>query len=72
MDLINETQLEGEFKGFDNNMVFTLVGGQKYQQVHYKYRYYYAYRPRVKLYRDSGRYFLEVEGMDEKIEVRKI
>ncbi len=72
MELIKETRLEGEFDGFDLDKVFTLASGQKYQQVRYKYRYHYSYRPKVKVFRDGGKYFLEIDGMNEIIEVRKI
>ncbi len=72
MDLVRETCLEGEFDGFDQDKIFTLANGEKFQQAHYKYRYHYAYRPQVKVLRDGSRYYLDIDGMGEVIEVRRI
>lgn len=72
MELIKESLIEGEFTGFDQDMVFSLISGEKYRQKNYKYKYRYRYRPRVKIFKEGGRLFLEIEGMDEMIEVIKI
>ena len=71
MDLTHEGYLAGDFTGWDGDTVFEFDNGKKWQQAHYRYRYHYAYRPRAKIWRDGGRYFLEVQGMPEKLEVRR-
>jgi hypothetical protein len=72
MDLVSESRIADEFEGWDENQVFELTNGQKWQQVQYKYRYRYMYMPRVKIWRDGSKYLLDVEGMDEMLEVRRI
>lgn len=66
---VEKGQLKGAFKGFKNrDTVFEFHGGSKWQQAEYKYHY--AYMPNAKVFKDRGRFFLEVEGMNEVIEVR--
>ncbi len=72
MELRYDSRISGEFNGWDGDAVFELDNGTTWQQALYKYKYRYKYRPRAKVWRDGGRYFLEVEGMDERIEVRQI
>ena len=72
MELKKETRLDGEFEGFDGDKVFTFVGGEQWRQAVYKYKYRYKYRPKVKLWKDGSKYFLEVEGMNEMIQVRRL
>lgn len=71
MELKFESRIVGEFDGFDDGKIFELDNGTKWEQVRYKYRYVYKYRPRVKIWYD-GRYHLEVEGVSEMIQVRRI
>ena len=72
MDLVIESRIEGECDGFKGDRVFELVNGQKWQQAVYKYKYRYRYRPTAKIWRDGGCYFVELEGMDEMIQVRRL
>ncbi len=72
MELIKESHIEGEFDGFAEHAIFTLTSGEKYQQAKYKYQYHHAYRPAVKVYRDGLKYYLDIEGMGETIEVYRI
>ena len=72
MELVTESQIAGEFHGWNDGNVYELVNGQKWKQVRYKYRYSYKYRPKAMVFRDGERYFLEVDGMDDIIEVRRI
>lgn len=72
MRLIKEIKLEGFFDGFGENKIFTLVSGEKFQQAKYKYKYHYAYRPNVKVFEDGGKYYLDIAGMGEVIEVKRV
>ena len=71
MDLYKESRIEGDFEGFGGDKVYELVDGSRWEQVRYKYRYRYRYRPIVKIWKDGSRFYLDVECMDEKIEVRR-
>jgi hypothetical protein len=72
MNLVCDSRISGEFKGWDGDTVFILDNGTKWQQARYRYTYRYAYRPRAKIFRDGGRTLLSVEGMNEMLEVRPI
>ena len=47
------------------------MNGQVWDQVHYAYRYHYAFMPRAIVVREGGRHFLEVSGLNE-LEVRRV
>jgi hypothetical protein len=72
VDLITESSIEGECEGFDSNRVFELVNGQKWQQAAYRYKYRYQYRPSVRIWRDAIGDYIEIEGMDELVPVRRV
>ena len=72
MELVTESRIEEACEGFDGDRVFELVNGQKWQQAVYRYRYCYRYRPVAKIWRDGGQHCIEIEGMDEMIQVRRI
>jgi hypothetical protein len=67
-----ESNIDGEFKGWDGKTVFNLVNGQIWQQSTYAYYYHYAYRPKVLIYLSKGGLRLKVEGVNEIIDVKKI
>lgn len=62
-------QLEGAFHGFDDGAIFRLTNGQAWQQRRYKYKYKYKYRPKVRIYQEQSRWFMEFDCMNEPIEV---
>ncbi len=72
MQLVTESRIEGDFEGFDGDRVYRLVNGQKWQQAHFKYRYFYQYQPVARIWNDGGQYLLDVEGMNEMIAVRRV
>lgn len=72
MDLKKETRINGEFNGWEGESIYELLDGSKWQQAHYKYKYKYKYMPRVKLWKDGVKHYLEVEGLDDKMEVRRV
>lgn len=68
-----EGHLIGKFEGFNNfDTIFEFDNGAKWQQAEYKYHYYYAYRPHAKVIREGGNYFLVVDGLDNKVMVKKV
>lgn len=71
--LIYESQIKGSFQGYKNReTLFELTNGRVFKQDEYKYHYSYMYRPNVKVYQEGSTYYLEVEGMDERVQVKKI
>ena len=73
MDIIEDGTLKGTFKGFKNReSIFIFTNGSKWQQDEYKYHYYYAYRPHVKVIKKPGYYVLEVDGMNDSVKVSRI
>jgi hypothetical protein len=71
MRVVTESMIDGNFSGRNGGNYYRLINGEVWQQAHYKYAYKYAYRPRARVFTDGSRYYLEVEGMNEMIEVRR-
>jgi hypothetical protein len=69
--LVVDSHIAGEFEGWDGETTFTLGNGDVWEQVHYAYRYHYAYHPHVRIWLDSGRYLLDVDGMNDTLEIRR-
>jgi hypothetical protein len=69
---IIQSNLRGEFNGWDGETVFLLDNGQVWQQASYAYHYHYAYRPRVTIVATSRGHVMQVEGVSETILVRQI
>jgi hypothetical protein len=67
-----ESQIDGEFEGWDGDTIFKLVNGQIWQQSSYHYHYHYAYMPRVTIYRSGTGYKMKVEGVDQTISVQRL
>ncbi|WP_226035409.1 hypothetical protein [Aquibacillus saliphilus] len=72
MSNIIESQIDGTFYGWSGDTLFKLTNGQYWVQSNYAYNYHYAYRPHVQIIEKVNRYYLEVEGMNNSIEVRKL
>jgi hypothetical protein len=64
--------LEGSFYGFDGGRVFKFISGQIWEQAEYKYHYHYAYRPSAQIVEDKGNYYLQVNGMNDRVKVKKV
>jgi hypothetical protein len=67
-----ESQIDGDFKGWDGETIFKLTNGQIWQQSSYAYMYHYAYGPEVTIYKVNGRFKMKVEGVEDTIEVVRI
>ena len=72
MELKIKSRIAGEFNGWDGDNIYELDNGTKWQQAQYKYKYKYKHRPIVKIWKDGSKYMLEVEGMSEMIQVRRV
>ena len=69
--LVKQGQIEDDFEGFDDEMVFQLTDGSFYYQKNYKYSYHYSYRPNVKFYQNGFTTIMVVDGMNDYVEVVK-
>src|SRR3990172_12376875 len=67
-----ESQIDGEFSGWEGETIFKLTNGQIWQQAAYAYTYHYAYRPKVVIFSTLGRYKMAVEGVPGSIYVVRL
>ena len=70
--LIVKTRLTGHFQGFATDQVLELQNGETWQQDAVKRRYAYRYRPKATLWEESKRYYMDIEGMHELIQVHRL
>jgi hypothetical protein len=71
-DSLIETQIAGDFSGWEGETIFKLANGQIWQQTQYAYTYHYAYRPKVVIFKSGGGYQMQVEGVDSKVGVTRL
>ena len=71
MELESRCEILDTFRGWNGHSVYQLTNGQVWKQCQDHCQYHYAYMPKVKVWHDGSKYFLEVNGMDEMVEVRR-
>jgi len=67
-----ETQIDGDFEGWEGETIFKMMNGQIWQQSSYAYMYHHAYSPEVIIYETSRGYMMKVDGVEETINVIKL
>ena len=67
-----ETQVDGEFEGWEGETVVKLMNGQVWIQTEYHYEYHYAYMPDVLLYQSGGGWKMKVEGTSKAVGVEQL
>jgi hypothetical protein len=67
-----ETQIDGDFEGWEGETIVKLMNGQIWQQTEYHYHYHYAFMPKVLIYRSGGSYKIKVEGVDKAVGVERL
>jgi hypothetical protein len=67
-----ESQIDGEFTGWEGETIFALRNGQIWQQASYAYKYHYAYAPKVLIYRAGSGYRMRVDKVDGEISVIRL
>ena len=72
MELYIDSNIEGEFEGWDEGKTFKLDNGSEWELSSFQFSFSFSFRPSAKIWRDGGRYFLEVEGMSDKVEVNQL
>jgi len=60
--VIYDGRIDGEFEGFDDEVIFKMANGTYWIQNQYNYWYNYAYNPPATITEDSGRFILSVAG----------
>jgi len=67
-----ESQIDGEFEGWEGETVVKLMNGQIWVQTEYYYEYHYAYMPDVLIYQSRGGWKMKVEGIDRAVGVEQL
>ncbi len=65
------SQVDGEFTGWEGDTLIKLVNGEVWQQTEYWYHYHYAYMPRVTI-TTAGGYKMIVEGISKAVQVERL
>jgi hypothetical protein len=71
-EVVLRSQIDGNFEGFDDEVLFKLMDGSYWVQDEYKYWYHYSYCPEALILRKSGRFFIQVDRQPEIVPVRQI
>jgi len=72
-NVISKSTIKGKFKGFKNSStVFEFTDGQKWRQSEAKFVNYFAVNPEVEIFQQDGKYYLQVRGLEQTVEVRRI
>ena len=64
--------IKGKFKGFKNNTVYEFMDGAKWRQNETKFLNQFKLSPEVQIIFKENKYYMEVRGIDEKVEVKRI
>ena len=67
-----ETQVDGDFNGWEGETVIKLMNGQVWQQTEYHYEYRYAYMPKVLIFSSGSGYKMKVDGTSRAIGVQRL
>lgn len=67
-----ETQVDGEFNGWEGETIVKLMNGQIWQQTEYHYEYHYAYMPKVLVYPSGGGFKMQVDGTSQAVGVERL
>lgn len=67
-----ESQIDGEFEGWEGETIVKLMNGQIWIQTEYYYEYSYAYMPEVLIYQSGGGWNMKVEGVNKAVGVEQL
>lgn len=65
-DPVIETEISGDYNGWNNEVIYKMTNGQIWQQAGYHYHYHYAYRPEVMIYPTKHGCHIKVEDDDDE------
>jgi len=66
--VVYEGKIDGDFEGFDDEVLFLTSDGSGWIQAEYKYWYHYAYCPDATVTEENGRYVLTVADNSVPVE----
>ena len=69
--VVTRSRIRGVFKGWSGRGIHELVNGQRWEQVSRNHQYRCLFSPPARVVAHRGSYWLEVEGMEERVEVRR-
>lgn len=69
--VVTESRIKGVFKGWAGRGIHELMNGQRWEQASSEHRYRYLFSPSARVIAERGSYWLEVEGMDDRVQVRR-
>jgi len=64
-EIVKKTHINGDFEGFDDEVLFKLTDGTYWIQDEHKHWYHHAHSPEAKILRKDGRLYIQVDGEDE-------
>lgn len=67
-----ESQIDGDFEGWEGETIVKLMNGQIWQQTEYYYRYHYSFMPKVLIIKSGGSYKMKVDGIEKLIRVQRL
>lgn len=67
-----ESQIDGDFEGFEGETIAKLMNWQIWQQSEYWYHYHYSFMPKVLIYKQGGMYKMKVDGVDKSVGVIRL
>lgn len=72
VSILCDGAIVSDFAGFNGGSTFEFDNRQIWEQAEYKYSYHYAYRPQATVIDGSGGPTLQVDGMGETVQVRRL
>jgi hypothetical protein len=70
-DVIN-SQIDGDFEGWEGETIVKLMNGQTWQQSEYYYHYHYSFMPKVTIFKSGSGYKMKIDGVDLAVGVTKL
>jgi len=67
-----ESQIGGDFEGWQGETIVKLTNGQIWQQIEYYYYYHYAFMPKIIIFKSAGGYKMKVDGVDRAIGITRL
>ena len=67
-----ESQVEGDFEGWEGKTVVKLTNGPIWLQTEYYYQYHYAFMPKVLIFKSGNEYKMRVDGVNRPVGVTRL
>jgi hypothetical protein len=67
-----ESQIDGDFEGWEGETIVKLTNGQIWQQSEYAYEYHYAFMPKVLIVKAGSGYKMKVDGTGRAVGVKPL